>query len=733
MATVKTFENVPNVQDAGTTDARFRTADFGQAQIGEGIQKLGAGLSETAAKMDEVADVQARIEANRLAVQHSDLAAQIGKRVKQSLGEDAYPAAEQGITDLKKGTDDILAQASPRAKLLLQNELHQRNTVAGDGFLDHGFSEQNKALLTSSEAKRNALIDAAVAEPDEHKALAMLAPINDLNATLAKHFGWSPDVIAEQEHKDSSTFFKQRALQLGVGPDASASAVIEYATKRRKYLTAEDYYSITSAYQHDALGELADHIIDGAPLPSATTAETPNKDGGPQRQLDPRAFFDSFVVPHEGSAYTVDSNGKGVKYGINEGSHPGVDVKNLTKDQAYQIFKADYWDKSGADKLAPALAALHADTYYMNPKEAGKLLRESGGDPDKYAALRTAFLNSLATSNPAKYAKYQKAWTNRTNDLKSFADRQGTDGTPLNVSPDATLSATKDAIMARTDIGSALKHMLIERIDQRRASARQDQEVVEQQAAGKLMVSAASLGDNFTDVKQLPQDAWLAASDETRARLMESAKNNKEQKPLNPKLAAQVGFLQTFAPQKLADPHVLSSLAAKGVPQKIIAQLAEFGGKALGQNKLDQIDRGTLEALAKDPFKAAGFDFWSTEANKKKNPQGFAAEEKDEANRRVMLMNFLQTEAASWALANPNKKADVGTMQKWIATSLIRVGQQGAARPFGSLTDTEVINAYGQKNYTSTAMKLRANGIQPTPANIATYLRRLFAKSHGLP
>lgn len=735
MARVTSFRDVPNVQDQGTTSARVRAVDYGKDQVGGGIARFGQALGVVAQKADEIGDVQARLEANRLSIEHAKLAQQIGMRVKQTLGEGAYGAAEQGATDLQKGTDDILGQASPRARALLEGELTSRNITASDGYLEHGFGEQNKALLSSGNARRSAILEEAADEPDEKKAMGLLAPLNDINRSLASHFGYGSDWLAQQERNDASTFFTSRALKLGVGPNASASAVIEYATKYRRYLNDDDYQRLVSGYNDNALDELADHIIDGAPSPSATTAETPNQDGAPQRTLSARSFFDSFTVPHEGSTYVVDSNGAGVKYGVNEKYHPGVDVKNLTKDGAFKIFKAEYWNESGADKLPPAIAALHADTYYMNKTAAKRILNESGGDPDKYAALRTEFLGSLLTKNPAKYGRYEKSWTRRTKELKEFATRQGTDGTPLAVSPDDDLSTTKDAIMARTDIGSALKHKLVTRIEQRRSDARQERSIMESEAAGNLAMSAAQLGDNFTDVKQLPQDAWLKASPATRAQWITAARGNKEQKPLDPKVAAQIGFLQTFKPDSLADPHVLSDLSAKGVPQRVISQLAEYGGKARGTQagaKADIVDRGTLESLAKDPFIAAGFDFWGTETSQKKKPKEYAAEVQDEANRRVTLMNYLQTEASSWALANPGKKADSGTMQKWIATSLIRVGQQGSARPFGSLNDHEVINAYGQSAYQSTVAILKNNGIDPTPGNVAQYMRRKFMLDHGL-
>uniref|UniRef100_UPI00300981B3 glycosyl hydrolase 108 family protein n=1 Tax=Acinetobacter higginsii TaxID=70347 RepID=UPI00300981B3 len=46
---------------------------------------------------------------------------------------------------------------------------------------------------------------------------------------------------------------------------------------------------------------------------------------------------------------------KGTKYGIAANTYPNLDIKNLTLDQAKQIYKKDWWDKLGADSLHSAI------------------------------------------------------------------------------------------------------------------------------------------------------------------------------------------------------------------------------------------------------------------------------------------------------------------------------------------------------------------------------------------
>lgn len=60
-----------------------------------------------------------------------------------------------------------------------------------------------------------------------------------------------------------------------------------------------------------------------------------------------------YVLQWEGSEYSDDKNDKGgeTKWGISKRAHPDVDIKNLTKKQAFQIYKKEYWDKYKFDAI----------------------------------------------------------------------------------------------------------------------------------------------------------------------------------------------------------------------------------------------------------------------------------------------------------------------------------------------------------------------------------------------
>ena len=129
-----------------------------------------------------------------------------------------------------------------------------------------------------------------------------------------------------------------------------------------------------------------------------------------------------FTLQHEGSAYVAhDANGHPVKYGINQGANPDVDVKNLTREQAAKIYKDRYWDKIGGDELAktnPAIATLAFDTAVVGGVARAKdFLKKSGGDANKFLQLRQEYLDGLVNKDPEKFGFYAKAWGNRNADL----------------------------------------------------------------------------------------------------------------------------------------------------------------------------------------------------------------------------------------------------------------------------------------------------------------------------
>lgn len=58
------------------------------------------------------------------------------------------------------------------------------------------------------------------------------------------------------------------------------------------------------------------------------------------------------ILRHEGK-YSNDSNDPGgeTNYGISKRSYPNLDIKNLTVEQAEEIYKRDFWDANNLERI----------------------------------------------------------------------------------------------------------------------------------------------------------------------------------------------------------------------------------------------------------------------------------------------------------------------------------------------------------------------------------------------
>jgi len=91
------------------------------------------------------------------------------------------------------------------------------------------------------------------------------------------------------------------------------------------------------------------------------------------------------VLKHEGG-YVNDPDDPGgeTNFGIAKRSHPDVDIKNLTKEGAKEIYKEVYWDKNKVEKVPEQLRHIYFDMCVnMGRSRAVKILQESANNKGK--------------------------------------------------------------------------------------------------------------------------------------------------------------------------------------------------------------------------------------------------------------------------------------------------------------------------------------------------------------
>lgn len=136
----------------------------------------------------------------------------------------------------------------------------------------------------------------------------------------------------------------------------------------------------------------------------------------------------------------VDTGGV-TKYGISDrgdgvvdGLYNGVSIKDLTLDQAVDIYKAKYWDiytslkpiSANLDNLPTSLAVAVFDAgvncgVYNAVRWLGQGL-ETKNPTKTVNDLRGARYFDLVAQDRIKYGAYYKGWMNRLADLKKFCD-----------------------------------------------------------------------------------------------------------------------------------------------------------------------------------------------------------------------------------------------------------------------------------------------------------------------
>ena len=159
-----------------------------------------------------------------------------------------------------------------------------------------------------------------------------------------------------------------------------------------------------------------------------------------------RAF--EIVLRFEGGyVYDPDDPGGETKYGISKRQYPHLDIKNLTKEQAKEIYYSDYWLRAKCHLLPYGLDIYHFDTSVnvgirrankflqtainqasptghivvdgiIGPKTLGMLKQLSPGSVlSEYACIRSDYYVRLAKRKSLQ--KFLRGWIRRS--IKVFA------------------------------------------------------------------------------------------------------------------------------------------------------------------------------------------------------------------------------------------------------------------------------------------------------------------------
>jgi lysozyme family protein len=132
----------------------------------------------------------------------------------------------------------------------------------------------------------------------------------------------------------------------------------------------------------------------------------------------------------------VDRGGE-TNFGIAKKFYPNVDIKNLTKERAIEIYKKDYWDVMGVERLPQHLRLIVFDCgVNCGRTTAISLLQDIAGvrrdgiigkvtvaaakevSVKEYADRRRLYYSRVVANDPSQ-DKFLKGWLNRVKIIES--------------------------------------------------------------------------------------------------------------------------------------------------------------------------------------------------------------------------------------------------------------------------------------------------------------------------
>jgi len=147
--------------------------------------------------------------------------------------------------------------------------------------------------------------------------------------------------------------------------------------------------------------------------------------------------------PHDRGNWTSGHVGegelKGTKYGISAMSFPELDIKNLTKDRAKDIYKVHYWEATSCDKVEYPKAVVMFDCSVNQgvfrakkfAQEAVNVVVDGIIGPNTLKALQgadnvefvTKFLKEREDHyrSLSSFSRYGKGWLNRLEHVRDEA------------------------------------------------------------------------------------------------------------------------------------------------------------------------------------------------------------------------------------------------------------------------------------------------------------------------
>lgn len=364
----------------GSINAAANGNDFG-SQIGQATQQLGGAMQTAAERVNQVEEDKARIW--------------------------AYDAAGKQYTTLKQQLNDHVNSLDPNdpgftAKVAnLTSDFEKQVNDATQNLVNSAPNRVGARVVASHMATNGrALINTAMGE--------QARVTGEYTGQLVQD-GIKQDqdqVAADPSNDNFNRIVESRSGMLGSLSTVDPVQKMKWQDRMTHALAVTQVQSLAST---NPQGFLSMVNAQGGTLTKGGVKGAVPGGGG--------ADFNSIVqrtLKVEGGYSATDGNsGAPVNFGINQRANPDIDVKNLTKDQAVQLYKSRYWDAIGGDSLPASIRATAFDAAVNQGVPWTKAaLQQAGGDVAAFNALREQRYRSIVAGDPSQ-GKYLANWLSR--------------------------------------------------------------------------------------------------------------------------------------------------------------------------------------------------------------------------------------------------------------------------------------------------------------------------------
>lgn len=137
--------------------------------------------------------------------------------------------------------------------------------------------------------------------------------------------------------------------------------------------------------------------------------------------------FNLTVMRFEGGGrYTNDPDDPGgeTKWGLSKKGNPDLDIANLTKQDAWEIYRKRYWDPCGCDEMPYPWDVIVFDAAVNLGVAKAMRMKVQSGTPCEFHMARIRYYCDLVAAKPIMQ-KYIRGWVNRVVQLWTETKQEG--------------------------------------------------------------------------------------------------------------------------------------------------------------------------------------------------------------------------------------------------------------------------------------------------------------------